>query len=69
MGGLFFDFEAVWTDVFITLSRVGLDKYFASKEGVADRERRSKDAYLAPRRENGFQDGKKTSDGASRHSI
>jgi len=26
------------------------------------------DAYLAPRRENGFQDGEKISDGASRRS-
>ena len=45
-----------------------MNEYWKSKEGVAERERRSKDAYLAPRRENGFQDGKKTSDGASRRS-
>ena len=45
-----------------------MNEYFESKEGVAERERRSKDAYLAPRRANGFGDGEMISDGASRRS-
>ena len=48
--------------------RAGLNEYWKSKEGVAERERRSKDAYLAPRRAGGFGDGDKISDGASRRS-
>jgi len=46
-----------------------LNEYWKSKEGVVERKRRSKDEWLAPRQENGFQDGKKISDGALLRSI
>ena len=36
-----------------------MNEYWKSKEGVAERERRSKDAYLAPMRAKDFQDGKR----------
>ena len=48
--------------------RAGLNEYWKSKEGVAERERRSGDAFLAPRRAGGFGDGRLISDGASRRS-
>ena len=49
--------------------RAGLNEYWKSKEGVAERERRSGDAFLAPRQANGFEDGWLISDGASRRST
>ena len=45
-----------------------MTEYWKSKEGVARRKDMSKDEFLAPRRANGFGDGRLISDGASRRS-
>ena len=45
-----------------------MNEYWKSKEGVAERERRSKDAFLAPHRAKGFGDVDLISAGASRRS-
>ena len=47
----------------------GLAKYWASPAGIARRKEMSKEAYLAPRRANGFGDGEEISAGASRRSA
>ena len=57
--------------VFMTRSRVGLNEYWKSKEGVERREYQRTDEYLAQQREKGFvvpQDGEKISAGAPRRS-
>ena len=47
--------------------RAGLDKYWASEAGIAERKRRSGDAFLAPRRAGGFGDGRLISTGLNDH--
>ena len=47
--------------------RAGLDKYWASEAGIAERKRRSGDAFLAPRRAGGFVDGRLISTGLNDH--